>query len=61
MYPPLAPPCEATQGGDGLSWENAIVFHHLIDYEHSGKSLKRINEDHNQKKKHTYYRKECVI
>ena len=46
--PLLAPPCEATQGGDGLSRKNAIIFNHLVDYKGSGKSLKRIKEDHNQ-------------
>ena len=46
--PLLAPPCEATQGGDGLSRKNAIILNHLVDYKGSGKSLKRIKEDHNQ-------------
>ena len=46
--PLLAPPCEATQGGDGLSWEDPIVINHLVDYKGSGKSVKRIKEDHNQ-------------
>ena len=46
--PLLAPPCEATQGGDGLSREDPIIFNHLVNNKGSGKSLKRIKEDHNQ-------------
>ena len=46
--PLLAPPYEATQGGDGLSREDPIIFNHLVNNKGSGKSLKRIKEDHNQ-------------
>ena len=46
--PLLAPPCEATQGGDGLSREDPIITDHLINDKGSGESLKRIKEDHNQ-------------
>ena len=46
--PLLAPPCEATQGGDCFPRKDPIVFNHLVDYKGSGNSLKRIKEDHNQ-------------
>ena len=47
--PLLAPPCEAaTQGGDCFPRKDPIVINHLVDYKGSGKSLKRIKEDHNQ-------------
>ena len=46
--PLLAPPCEVTQGGDGLSRKNAVIINHLVYYKGSGESLKRIKEDHNQ-------------
>ena len=45
--PLLAPPCEATQGGYRFPREDSIVVNHLIDNKGSGKSLKRIKEDHN--------------
>ena len=48
MCPLFAPPLEATQGGDCFPREDPIVFHHLIYYKRSGKSLKRIKEDRDQ-------------
>ena len=39
---------EVTQGGDGLSWEDPIIFNHLVNNKGSGKSLKGIKEDYYQ-------------
>ena len=39
---------ETIQGGDGLAWKNTIVFNDLIYGECSGKTLKRIKEEHYQ-------------